>query len=301
VNNLLLCIITKNYIFKHILRPIGPLLWKNAQFLHGLCNICGNVTVFFFNDDYRESLVCNRCFTTSRYRSIARGILLAIKEIKGIEAESIKDLVKSYSNLSDSTRFKIYDTQVPFYGLYRAYPVPDMLSKCKWIDVQTSIYRPQQKWGVKLGPNTTNQNLEQLTFSDNSFDIVITSDVMEHVRLDDRAHQEVCRVLKPGGVYLFTVPHFRDKSEPLIRVAVTDPDDPSKDQFLMEKEYHGDVNFTDKALSYRSYGTNLDNYLRRLGFTVEYSKEDFVETAIINTELFFCHLSKLNFFQKGWT
>ena len=34
-------------------------------------------------------------------------ILLAIKEIKGIEAESIKDLVKSYSNVSDSTQFKI--------------------------------------------------------------------------------------------------------------------------------------------------------------------------------------------------
>ena len=196
VNNFLLCIITKNYIIKHILRLIDPLRYRNPlfpKFLHGRCNICGNGTVFFFNDEslYRESLVCNRCFTTSRYRSIARGILLAIKEIKGIEAESIKDLVKSYSNISDSTRFKVYDTQVSFYGLYAAYPIPDMLSKCKWIDVQTSIYRPEQKWGIKLGPNTTNQNLEQLTFSDNSFDIVITSDVMEHVRLDDRAHQEI--------------------------------------------------------------------------------------------------------------
>src|SRR5437879_1663967 len=93
VNNFLLCIITKNYIIKHILRLIGPLLWKNAkfsQFLHGRCNICGNRTVFFFNDDYRESLVCNKCLTISRDRSIARGILLAIKEIKGIEAASIK-------------------------------------------------------------------------------------------------------------------------------------------------------------------------------------------------------------------
>jgi O-antigen biosynthesis protein len=282
----------KLYYYKCLTRP---LLFKNTQFLHGRCNICGNRTIFFFEDEslYRESLVCNKCFTTSRYRSIARGILLAIKEIKDIKAESIKDLVKSYSNLSDSTQFKIYDTQVPFYGFYGAYPIPDMLSQCKWIDVETSIYSPQQKWGIKLRPNVTNQNLEQLTFSDNSFDIVITSDVMEHVRLDDLAHQEIRRVLKPAGVYLFTVPHFRNKSEPLIRVAVIDPLDPSKDQFLMEKEYHGDANSQDhKGLSYRSYGTNLDNYLRRLGFTVEYSKEDFVETAIINTELFFCRLLK---------
>jgi SAM-dependent methyltransferase len=263
--------------------------------LQGQCNICGNKTVFFFEDEsmYRDSLVCNKCFATSRYRSIARGILLAIKQIKGIEAQSIKELVESYSTLHYDTQLKIYDTQVPFYGFCRAYPIPDMLSECKWIDVQTSTYNPQQKWGTELRPNTTNQNLEQLTFSDNSFDIVITSDVMEHVRLDDTAHQEIRRVLKPGGIYLFTVPHFRNKSEHVIRVAVIDPLDPAKDQFLMEREYHGDSSSRHhKTLSYRSYGTDLDSYLKRLGFIVEYSNKDFVEMAIINTELFFCSLSK---------
>jgi len=217
---------------------------------------------------------------------------MAIKELKRIEAESIRDLVKSYSNLCFSRRLEVYDTQVPFY--YKTtYPIPDMLSRCEWIGVHTSIFRPQEKLGLKLGPNTSNQNLEQLTFSDNSFDIVITSDVMEHVRLDDRAHQEIRRVLKPGGVYLFTVPHGRVKPETIIRVAVTDPLDPSKDEFLMEKEYHGDANSLErKSLCYRTYGTNLDNYLTRLGFTVEYSKPDLPEAGIMNTELFFCRLSK---------
>jgi O-antigen biosynthesis protein len=219
---------------------------------------------------------------------------MAIKELRGIESESIHDLATFYSNLSFSRQFSAYDTQVPYY--YKSpscYPIPDMLSKCKWIDIQTSIYRPQEKFGIKLGPNTTNQNLEQLTFSDNCFDIVITSDVMEHVRLDNRAHQEIRRVLKSEGIYLFTVPHGRIKPEPIIRVAVTDPLDSSKDQFLMEKEYHGDVNSPErKSLSYRTYGTNLDNYLEKLGFTVEYTKSDFQETAIMNTELFYCRLSK---------
>jgi glycosyltransferase involved in cell wall biosynthesis len=124
---------------------------------------------------------------------------------------------------------------------------------------------------------------------DNSFDIVITSDVMEHVRLDERAHQEIRRVLKPGGIYLFTVPHFRHQSESITRVVVTDPLDPSKDQFVMQKEYHGGDH---RPLSYRSYGTDLDRYLESLGFTVDYSKQDFPEIGIMNTELFFCRLSK---------
>jgi SAM-dependent methyltransferase len=146
---------------------------------------------------------------------------------------------------------------------------------------------------VKLREHTSNQNLEKLTFADNSFDIVITSDVMEHVRLDDRAHREIRRVLKSGGVYLFTVPHFRHLRETQRRVDVVDPSDPSKDVFLMEKEYHGDANAADgSALCYRAYGTELDDTLRALGFDVEYCKEDFPQIGIMNTELFYCRLSK---------
>jgi O-antigen biosynthesis protein len=269
-------------------------LEESVRYVSGRCNICGSKTIFSYhdNDKYRNSLRCNECFTLSRYRSIARGILKAIKDLRGIESESVRDLINSYSTLPPSERLSVYDTQVPFY--YRSsYPIPDILSECKWIDVQTSIFKPQEKLGAKVGPNTTNQNLERLTFFDDSFDIVITSDVMEHVRLDDQAHQEIRRVLKPGGVYLFTVPHGRISPEGIVRVAVTDPSDPSKDQFLLEKEYHGDANSPEnRSLSYRVYGTNLDRYLERLGFTVEYSKKDFPETAIMNTELFYCKLSK---------
>ena len=99
--------------------------------------------------------------------------------------------------------------------------------------------------------------------------------------------------MKPGGIYLFTVPHFRDRRETFYRVAVVDPSDPATDLYLTEKEYHGDANSEDnRALSYRSYGTDIDEKLSDLGFTIEYSKEDFPEAGIFNTELFFCRLTK---------
>ncbi|HYR75271.1 MAG TPA: glycosyltransferase [Pyrinomonadaceae bacterium] len=256
----------------------------------GRCNICGNDTLFFYNDpaSYRESLVCGECLTTSRYRSIARGILRAIQELTGIDAESVAEL-----DPLAGKALRIYDTQVPFYFEACAYPVPDLLSSCKWIELQTSQYHPQQACGLRLGGNITNQNLEALTYSDSSFDIVITSDVMEHVRLHNRAHQEIRRVLKPGGIYLFTVPHFRDRHQTFFRVAVADPEDPAKDVFITEKEYHGDANSEDgRALSYRSYGTDIDETLRALGFDVDYCKTDFPELGIMNTELFFCRLRR---------
>ena len=275
----------------------GSALWgKNMRFqgmlFHaGKCNVCGNETRFYYTDPtlYRESLVCGECLTTSRYRSIARGILKAIQELTDIKAASLVELQPAAENIS----FKIYDTQPAFYSDASAYPIPDLLSKCSSIESETSVYRPNEPLGFRLGPNFTNQNLEELTFPDNSFDLVITSDVMEHVRLDNRAHQEIRRVLKPGGVYLFTVPHFRHGPKTIVRVEVIDPADPTKDQFPMEKEYHGDANSEDRrALSYRAYGTDLDDFLSELGFAVEYCNEDFPEIGIMNTELFFCRLSK---------
>lgn len=256
----------------------------------GRCNICGNDVAFFYEDEalYRESLFCAMCLTTSRYRSIARGILQAIWELTGLEAQSLADL----SSVPEQPHLNIYDTQVPYYWETCSYPIPDLLSRCSWIDVFTSTYRPDETLGISLGAGTTNQNLERLTYPDDSFDIVITSDVMEHVRLDYLAHREIRRVLKPGGFYLFTVPHFRHVKETLTRVAIVDPSNPRRDRFLMEKEYHGDANSKDgRALSYRAYGTEIDDSLAALGFKVEYYRQDLPDTGILNTELFSCRLS----------
>lgn len=265
-------------------------IYMGTPYMLGKCNVCGNPTVFFCDNRYRfrESLFCAECLITSRYRSIARGILRAIGQLTGHQAGSISELDPEIRG----KRLAIYDTQVSFYTPAHAYPIPDLLSKYPWINVELSIYRPQDPWGTRYSPRISNQNLEELTFPDCSFDIVITSDVMEHVRLDAQAHHEIKRVLKPGGIYLFTVPHFRHGRETLIRVATLDPSDPSKDVALMEPEYHGDANSAEhRALSYRTYGTDLDEALRDLGFTVEYTMEAYAENAIYDTELFYCRLT----------
>jgi SAM-dependent methyltransferase len=261
--------------------------FDRAPYLLGRCNVCASYTAFFCPNKalYRESLVCAVCLTTSRYRSIARGILRAIAELRAIRCESLAELDPRVA----VERLRIYDTQAPSYWRTGAYPIPDLLARCPWIDVQTSVYRRNEAPGARVGPHTTTQTLEQLTFPSASFDVVVTSDVMEHVRLDDRAHREISRVLRPGGVYLFTVPHDRVTRETFVRVQVVDPDDPSKDRYLTEKEYHRDTNAeAGGALSYRSYGTDLDATLAALGFDVEYGNQDYPESCIMNTELFYC-------------
>ena len=46
----------------------------------------------------------------------------------------------------------------------------------------------------------------QLPFDDASFDVVITSEVLEHIQDDVAAIAEMFRVLKPGGIFAATVP-----------------------------------------------------------------------------------------------
>ena len=273
-------------------QPI-PELFKDWQYRNGVCNVCGQSTRFFFQDIalYRESLTCEHCSSTSRYRSIARGLLTAIKEITGVDATSLAKLPLA----GVRHRIRIYDTQVPFCYKLSAYPVPEYLKSCDWIEVHLSSYKPGLPPGEVLSSGVTNQNLEQLTYPDEYFDIVITSDVMEHVRLDARAHEQIARVLRSGGIYLFTVPHNRDWKANRIRVRVDDSDKPENDVFLTEPEYHGDANTDDSRgiLAYRAYGRELDEELAAVGMRVVYSKQDFPEQGIFNTELFYCRKEPL--------
>ena len=257
------------------------------KYFSGRCNICGCETAFQYseNESYRESLFCLYCKTISRYRSIARGLLRAVKDLTSIEASSISKLPST-----NETCLRIYDAQRAFYGLRSTYPIPDLIAKCKWVTVETSNYNSEKPLGTKLGQHQSNQNLEKLTYPDSSFDIVITSDVMEHVRVDDDAHREIRRILKPGGVYIFTVPSNRDY-ETQTRVRLVDPLDASKDEFLVEKEFHEDSNVAGgKALTYRIYGKDLDQKLNDLGFSVEYEYQNIPDLGILETELFYCQL-----------
>lgn len=47
---------------------------------------------------------------------------------------------------------------------------------------------------------------DKINFPDDTFDLVIASDVLEHLENDAAAVKEIRRVLKPGGIFIVTVP-----------------------------------------------------------------------------------------------
>ena len=47
-----------------------------------------------------------------------------------------------------------------------------------------------------------------IPYPDNSFDVVVSFDVLEHIKDDIKVVSEVRRILRPGGFFVFTVPAY---------------------------------------------------------------------------------------------
>jgi len=62
------------------------------------------------------------------------------------------------------------------------------------------------------------ENLEALSFADESIDLHVTQDVFEHIYDPAKAFKEIARTLRPGGAHIFTTP-LVEKSAPTQRCA----------------------------------------------------------------------------------
>jgi hypothetical protein len=102
------------------------------------------------------------------------------------------------------------------------------------------------------------ENLESLTFSDASIDLVLTQDVFEHIFYPDLAIKEIERVLKPGGAYIMTVPIVM-KSAPSERRASVDLN--RAVSYLKDIQYHGNPIDEKGILVTIDWGYDILDYL----------------------------------------
>ena len=106
------------------------------------------------------------------------------------------------------------------------------------------------------------QDVQHLTFGDDTFDICTSTEVFEHVPDDVRGFKEISRVLKSDGVFIFTVPLY-DAEKTVNRVSMEE----GEIKYLMEPEYHDDsIRGVGKVLVYREYGRDIVERLLRAGF-----------------------------------
>jgi SAM-dependent methyltransferase len=62
---------------------------------------------------------------------------------------------------------------------------------------------------AKLGIDTVWADVEEpLPFEDDSFDVVVAGELIEHLREPERLVREIHRVLRPGAIFVGSVPNF---------------------------------------------------------------------------------------------
>jgi SAM-dependent methyltransferase len=106
------------------------------------------------------------------------------------------------------------------------------------------------------------QDIQRLTFSDASFDLVTSTEVFEHVPDDRRGFAEIRRVLRPGGAFIFTVP-LADTERTVERAVL----EGGVVRHLLPATYHDDrIRGRGTVLVYRDYGRDITDRLHEAGF-----------------------------------
>lgn len=76
----------------------------------------------------------------------------------------------------------------------------------KIVSVEFSLYAVELQ--KAKGISVVKADAQNLPFSDNTFDLILCLDVLEHIKEDDRVVLEIFRVLKPGGKLILSVPQY---------------------------------------------------------------------------------------------
>jgi SAM-dependent methyltransferase len=212
----------------------------------GRCDVCGNVGEFVRTDvPTRESHQCRSCNASLRYRAQAAAIATAY----GSPGLSLTELIEvpSFRELA------IYEPGIAGPLRYVLRRLPRHVNSYYWPDVVPGDSHD----GVRC------EDLRQLTFPDESFDLVISSDIFEHVRGPMDGFAEMFRVLRPGGRHVFTVPMIWPlPSTTVARVDYSGPED----RHLQPPVYHGSPTDPKGSLVYTDFGMDLPESLRELGF-----------------------------------
>ena len=106
------------------------------------------------------------------------------------------------------------------------------------------------------------ENMMALTFPPNSLDIVMHFDILEHVPDWRLALQECFRVLRTGGMMLFTLPFYDQLDRNIVRAEFRE----NQIHHLMEPAYHGNPISNEGSLVFIHPSWEIYEYVSSIGF-----------------------------------
>jgi len=155
---------------KNIYRRVFYQLLKYPKLVY--CNICKWSGRRFLDDNWLKRVSCPNCHSDIRHR-------LLLYSLTNYSMQTDGFVNKKILHFAPESFFQ------PIFSNYSNYVTADYAMK----DVNINI-------------DISDMNM----ISDSEFDIIIASDVLEHVYDDTKAIHEIYRILKIGGTAILTVP-----------------------------------------------------------------------------------------------
>ncbi|MBV5329425.1 MAG: methyltransferase domain-containing protein [Chlorobium sp.] len=197
---------------------------------HGHCSTCNQEVSFVAKNAWlRDHFLCSKCGSIPRERAL----MLVIEQFY----PNWRDLIiheSSPGNRGASVR---------------------LAQECRSY-IPSQFFNDQKLGSVVNGMRC--ENLEALTFSDESIDLHISQDVIEHVFHPAKAFQEIARTLSAGGAHIFTVPLVNKMKGSRVRAKI------SKDGSIVHLEppvYHGNPIDFQGSLVTVDWGYDIVKYI----------------------------------------
>jgi SAM-dependent methyltransferase len=250
------------------LRPPGD----HGRDVKDRCSVCGAETRQAFNSwllpaevranlgapplveafTRRETLFCRACLASLRVRRLADVVL----DHYGNGSGSIVELVRE----PGFRELRIAEVNAAG-AMHRALAEHPRLAY--------SEYRPDGE-----ASDVPHEDICRLSYADASFDLVLTSDVLEHVPDYRLALRESRRVLVPGGRHVLTVPLVPSRPRSVARATLSEA---GEVVHHLSPEHHGRgsgpfrlVGRRNDYLAFTDFGMDILDELRAAGFEPEF-------------------------------
>ena len=184
-----------------------PMVHNHSEFFD-LCS-CEKSEADFSSENMRESGKSSTSATIVRQRAFVVSIVHVLSRSGDHRARDFEKRGSSVclKDLQPPENFTLYNTEA--HGR-----IHDLLSSKFGAAYTASEYvspsaEPGSMHKTQIGM-VRHEDLRALSFPSNSFDLVMSAEVFEHIPEPYVALAEVFRVLKPGGSYIWTVPMNTD-------------------------------------------------------------------------------------------
>jgi SAM-dependent methyltransferase len=232
---------------------------------YGYDNVAGTDTFFEISIPVlRENVVSKASHSFNRIRQLVVS-LASLHEV-----DLTTNLETLLSTFYKTKRILLLESVSYFASIFKFY------CKKHGIELYTSEFMGEDKKPGEVINGTLHVDIQDTHFQDNFFDLILHTEVFEHVPNAIKGEKEIVRILKRNGAAIFTVPFEHDRTTDNVFAEVKN----NSIKYFQEPIYHDDPMSNDgKCLVFRTFSLpDMSRRFRNIGcsFYCEYFHSEYL-------------------------